>query len=282
MDVRGLAIVWGSVGALLLYLSYHGLEFNSTKPSSLQLSSLDSTVVAGKHGTTELHCNLMLLFLWPACLDFFIAFSYLTNPNLGTWALKKSLIDGSFPLLRLIAFLPWLVQLWTCWLFITHVVVREAQHDKVFDEFFIGRYPLEALPAQITVVVDLTAEFPRSFQTYGVEHYFCVPALDVCMAPAKELIDAAQRVLKIPGNKYIHCANGHGRSALFIALCLILRNDVQDLTEARGLLKRGRPTINWEENQAECVEDALKLGSASKDNDEGGEVEMTRPLHSHQ
>jgi len=224
----------------------------------------------------------MLLFLWPACLDFFIAFTYLTKPNLGTWALKKSLSDGSFPLLRFVAFLPWFVQLWTYWLIRTYVVVRETQHNKVFDEFFIGRYPLEALPQQTTVVVDLTAEFPRSFQSYGVKHYFCVPALDVCMAPASELLDVAQRVLKIPGNKYIHCANGHGRSALFIALCLILRNEVQDLVEAMGLLKRGRPTVSWGENQAECVEEALKLCSASKNGEEGGEVEMTWPLHSNQ
>lgn len=262
MGVARVAIIWGSLGALLLYLSYLGLEFNSTK--SLQLSSTGGTAGAEKHRTAGLHCSFMLLFLWPACLNFFIAFAYLTNPNLGTWALKKSLTHGSFPLLRLIVFLPWLVQMWSCWLFFTYVVVRETQDNKVFDEFFLGRYPLQALPPQTTVVVDLTAEFPRSFRSYGVKHYFCVPALDVCMAPAKDLLEVAQQVVKIPGNKYIHCANGHGRSALFIALCLILRNDVQDLIEAYGLLKRGRPTVNWKENQAMCVEEALKLGSASK------------------
>ena len=43
------------------------------------------------------------------------------------------------------------------------------------------------------------------------------------------------------GSVFVHCANGHGRSAAFAAALLLRRGLARDVAEAMGIIRRARP-----------------------------------------
>merc|ERR1712005_24211 len=113
--------------------------------------------------------------------------------------------------------------MWGFWFFRTYCCVCEPQQNLCYEEFYIARYPLEAIPPDVETVVDLTMEFPRSFRTRRASNYFVLPALDVCLAPAEDILNVAREVNELrDGKVFVHCANGHGRSALFVALIMLM------------------------------------------------------------
>ncbi|MDK2124711.1 protein-tyrosine phosphatase family protein [Parachitinimonas caeni] len=79
----------------------------------------------------------------------------------------------------------------------------------------IGCYPDRALAREFDLIIDLTCEFPAS-GAGAPQRYLCFPNLDgvaLSEIPADLTLTREQKVL-------IHCAQGHGRSAILLALLL--------------------------------------------------------------
>jgi hypothetical protein len=129
----------------------------------------------------------------------------------------------------------------------------ERPYDLVAPGIYVGRWPAgfpTEFPADCPNIVDMTAEFPEPPIVLRGRRYACVPSLD-CMMPLPEsIIEAVHEVQTWPGATYVHCANGHGRSACFAALMMVIRGHSSTWREAFLAMKRIRPYVNIHGGQA--------------------------------
>ncbi len=72
--------------------------------------------------------------------------------------------------------------------------------------------------------------------------------MDCELPDAKSLVDLAVEVAAWHGQTYIHCANGHGRSASVAALVMVLRREVPDVTAAFAVMKSVRSQVTHTPN----------------------------------
>jgi protein-tyrosine phosphatase len=151
--------------------------------------------------------------------------------------------------------LPYLGITWLVW-HAQRLLSREACCDEVAPGLWVGRRPLpHEVPAGIDLVVDLSAELAEPRGVMRGRSYLCLPVLDT-LAPApaafRELI---ARVAAWPGPVYVHCAVGHGRSALVAAAVLLARGLARDGTEAEAMLRRARPAVRLKPAQRRLLEE---------------------------
>ena len=106
-------------------------------------------------------------------------------------------------------------------------------------DLLIGRRLLRSeTPGDIRSVVDLTSEFTEpSWEAQRVMH---VPILDAASPGPASLLSTAQAINELPTPVYIHCAQGHGRTATVAAACLIV-NDRMSLKDALSVISDSRP-----------------------------------------
>jgi hypothetical protein len=136
---------------------------------------------------------------------------------------------------------------------VNRIVVREAPWDKVEEGILLGAIPLawerkRLLDEGAGAILNFCFEFPRGEGWAGsmgiVERY--EPFLDG-VAPAKDqLLDAVAwvREMRDEGKTvFVHCAQGHGRSAVALAAYLILTGKAPDPVAARAMLKSVRPGV---------------------------------------
>lgn len=159
------------------------------------------------------------------------------------------------------ALLPALLSQWAFWLarhLISLPLVGERPYDAVAEGIFVGRWPMRfpsEFPAHCPNVVDLTAELPARADVIQGRRYACVPALDCTMPLPGALIAAAATVGSWPGGVYVHCANGHGRSACFAALLMVLRGDCSSWRDAVAQMKTVRPLVSVHGTQAALMDE---------------------------
>jgi protein-tyrosine phosphatase len=89
--------------------------------------------------------------------------------------------------------------------------------------------------------------------TPHVCEYLCVPTLDALTPSDSIARQAIDRIARSDGPVYIHCAQGHGRSAAFAAAVLIRRGLARDVEEAERLLVTKRPGVRLNRRQREFV-----------------------------
>ena len=100
----------------------------------------------------------------------------------------------------------------------------------------------------------MTAEFPASRNVLDNYHYRCLPTLD-CDAPTVEQLRlVAMQATTNQGDVLVHCALGHGRSAMMVAAILILQDTVSGVEEAISLVKSRRPSIEINKAQQQVLE----------------------------
>jgi protein-tyrosine phosphatase len=106
------------------------------------------------------------------------------------------------------------------------------------------------LPAQIKTIIDLTSEFPACRFPVGVDYITC-PTLDHT-APE---VSSIRGLIETPREEpmYIHCAAGHGRSAVIAAALLIHRGIVKDVYAAEEMLRKLRPGVRMTNAQRTAV-----------------------------
>ncbi len=125
----------------------------------------------------------------------------------------------------------------------------ENPFDQIAENVYLGcRLNRGDEPAierlQLKSVLDLTSEFSE-IPSLRQLNYRCIPVLDQCAPPLDSLKEGAhwiQQQAEI-GPVYVHCALGHGRSAMFVAAYLLLTDKVSTPQEALEIIKAHRPHI---------------------------------------
>ncbi len=186
------------------------------------------------------------LGLWPATAFFVVGLGYL---RFGARVFGKR-DDGTLPASTRLLLLPYLLVAWGIWSLIR--LGPERCWDRVAPGVYLGRrpYPRE-LPPDVKLVVDLTSEFARSIPKSSPIEYLCLPILDASMPSVSELDALVRRVAAHAGPVYIHCAQGHGRSAVVAGALLVSRGIARDALDAESLMKSIRPGVHMSRLQRE-------------------------------
>lgn len=169
--------------------------------------------------------GLAWLCLWPATSFLVVSCAYfLETPH---WLGKRT--DGTRSLWISILLLPYLWLTYALWRF-DGLTVKLA-HAEVVPGLWIGRRPLPAaLPEGVRLVVDLTSEFRPPRYRDGVT-VWCLPMLDGTPGTVAALVEAVRRVALEDG-VFVHCAQGRGRSGLFVAGILMARGEAENADAA--------------------------------------------------
>jgi hypothetical protein len=190
------------------------------------------------------------LLLWPALSFLLIAGAY---AGLGPGVCGKR-PDGSMAWWAVLPLLHYLLLTWAVW-HLQRLLSREAACNEVVPGLWVGRRPLpRELPPGTDLVVDLTAEFPEPRGVIVGRSYICLPTLDALASPVADMRELVRRIAAWPGTAYVHCAAGHGRSAVVAAAVLLARGLAAGPKEAQQLVRRARRGVNLNRPQRRLLE----------------------------
>jgi protein-tyrosine phosphatase len=131
----------------------------------------------------------------------------------------------------------------------------EAVWSEVRPGLWIGRRPLGGeIPEAARLVIDLTCEFGELPAAIGDRRYVNLPTLDAGTPDAAQFRAAVREALGCEGGVYVHCALGHGRSALFVAALLMARGDADSVEDAEARIRAVRPAVRLNGLQRRFVE----------------------------
>ena len=149
--------------------------------------------------------------------------------------------------------LPFLLLAWLLWYCQTRFS-REAACDEVGPGLWIGRrVDTEDLPPGVTLIVDLTSEFGEAQAVRVGRAYLCLPTQDNAVPTPEAFKDAVKMAAACEGVVYIHCALGHGRSALMVSAVLLARGAAASPEEALARVKQARPGVSLNREQWEFL-----------------------------
>ena len=166
--------------------------------------------------------------------------------------------DGSLAKLSMIFFLPYLLLNWSIWHLQTKLT-QDAYCHQIIPGIWLGRrLDYQDLPANITLIVDLTAEFPEYKQVIIKNSYVCLPILDGFVPSPAEFANLLTSIYNYTGgNIYIHCALGHGRSAMVVAAILLNQGLVDDLEQAEVFMQKIRHGVKLNKRQKKFLQQYL-------------------------
>lgn len=207
-------------------------------------------LAAGSFALAMVQRGAFLLFLWPA-----LAFGVV---SLGYARLKPSIVgkrsDGTFHPVRRVALFPYFALSQSLW-HLHSWFTREDAYNEVAPKLWVGRWPsARALPDDVHVVIDVTAELPAHKKLTGAKRYVCLPALDATVPDESAFRELVARLSNEPGGIFVHCAFGHGRSAMVAAALLIERGLAHDADSAERRMRQSRPGIGLSGLQRKYVE----------------------------
>mmetsp|Transcript_15029 Transcript_15029/g.42768 ORF Transcript_15029/g.42768 Transcript_15029/m.42768 type:complete len:241 (-) Transcript_15029:231-953(-) len=194
---------------------------------------------------------LAVLALWVS-----LAFGVISLGYFGVLGLDERMMgkgrNGLLPLYAKVFFFPWTSAVFTVWKTRT-ITTSEPAYDEVYSGLYVGRRPVceRDVPADCKVVVDVTAEFsvadfvPRQYE------YIACPSFDT-MTPSSfaTIHNAVESMLKKNDPILVHCAFGHGRSAMVAAAYLIRKGVAKDRLEAVRMMQQHRPRVHLNRMQA--------------------------------
>lgn len=190
------------------------------------------------------------LLLWPALSFAILAAAF---AGLGARVFGKR-ATGEMAWWSTALLLPYLLLAWGVW----HLWRWRTSEDccnEVCPGLWVGRKPLRGdLPEGAGCIVDLTSEFARCRAVIEGRKYYCLPILDRFVPLKKELLDLIERLSKEKGGIYIHCAMGHGRSAMVAAALIIARGLADNPEDAIQRIKAARPGIKLNAAQRKLLE----------------------------
>ncbi|MEC4804380.1 MAG: dual specificity protein phosphatase family protein [Jaaginema sp. PMC 1079.18] len=178
------------------------------------------------------------LLAWPASSFAILSLGY---GFLGVKIFAKK-SNGRIGFLSLVILLPYLAYLWLVW-YLVRILSSENLYDEVYPDLIIGRKLMGwEIIEGIDHVIDLTCEFNKPKQFNRLD-YYAFPILDGAV-PKKGQIDRwVDIVMNLPGRKYIHCAEGHGRTGMLTIAYLVKSGRCQSVDEALKTLKIIRPLM---------------------------------------
>jgi isopentenyl-diphosphate delta-isomerase type 1 len=117
-------------------------------------------------------------------------------------------------------------------------------------------------------VLDLTSEFAESECLRRGRAYRSLPLLDHTAPSLDQLRDGVAFIEEHlrRGGVYVHCAVGHGRSATFVAACLLARGCASTPEQAVATLRSRRPGVRLNADQLEVLREfSAALGTDPRD-----------------
>ena len=195
-----------------------------------------------------------LLLLWPAVSFLVVASAYAgAGPRLLG---KRS--DGRVAWWAVALHLPFFALTWGIW-HVQRKADRRPAVQEVVPGLWIGRRLLASeVPAGVTVVVDLTAEFPEPAGVRAGRTYVCLPTLDAMVPEPAAFAAALKQAAAADGAVLVHCALGHGRTGLMAAAALVARRAAVDPKAALAALRELRPGIKLNAAQRRYLDEMTK------------------------
>ena len=158
-------------------------------------------------------------------------------------------LDGTLAWGPCLLLLPYLVLTWLLWYCQTRFS-REAVFNEVAPGLWLGRrIAANQLPPGVTLIVDLTSEFGEPRAMRAGRTYLCLLTLDNAAPDPEAFRNAVRQAAAWDGAVYIHCALGHGRSALVAAAALAARGLAAGPEEALARVKQARPGVRLNRSQ---------------------------------
>lgn len=189
-----------------------------------------------------------LVLLWPALSFFLVSFAYFS----GSVAVFGKRPDGSMDVRSLFGLLPYLACLWGLW-HLLRLLEREPPYHELTPGVLIGRRLLASeLPAGVSLVVDLTCEFPEPVAIRSACAYRAFPILDG--AAGAGVVELARHIKQHQGTVYIHCAEGHGRTGMVAAVLLLEMYKASSASQAIARVRQQRPRVRLSPPQRRIVE----------------------------
>ncbi len=136
---------------------------------------------------------------------------------------------------------------------------KENRFDLIDDNILLGCQlrasdQPELASHNIRAVLDLTCEFTEPLFLRRL-NYRCIPILDTRAPTLEQLQSGAEFLLQSAahGPVYVHCALGHGRSALFVAAYLLRSGRAKTPQDAIEMVRVKRPHIGLHPAQLELL-----------------------------
>lgn len=193
------------------------------------------------------------LLLWPGIACLLVGVGY---AGAGARVFGKRR-DGSMPIWSWVLLLPYLGFTWSIWK-LKRKISKEALYNEVAPGLWVGRRVLgEELPEGVSVLVDVTCEFEEPRSALGRCEYVSLPTLNYSV-PGRGALEALVEDLEGREGVYIHCAQGHGRSATVAAALLLRRGLAATAQEAVEMVVRVRPKTHLEPCQERLLESFRK------------------------
>jgi len=175
------------------------------------------------------------VLVWPAANLAVLAGAYARcNPAL----LGKS-PEGRVGLWAKVFFFPFHLYILSIW-HLVRLLSQEPAFAVAAEDLILSRRLLaKEIPPGVVNWVDLCAEIADPPQARLQTNYVFVPAMDAGF-PDPAALDRAIGRLQ-PGLTLVHCAQGHGRTALFALALLARRGQIASIDEGLALIRRVRP-----------------------------------------
>lgn len=194
---------------------------------------------AGQGALAALYPRAAWLLLWSGASFCVVAVAYaFQKPRLLGKRLDGTMVWGMCAIL-----LPYLLLTWLLWYGQTRLS-RENVCDEIAPGLWLGRRATASeLPPGITLVGDLTSEFPEPRGLRTTFSYLCLPTLDNAAPEREQFSEIVHKIAEWEGEAYVHCALGHGRSALVAAAVLMARGLADSPERALTMVEQARPGV---------------------------------------
>lgn len=199
--------------------------------------------------------GLTWVLLWPALSLVVVGLGYVW---LGPWVLGKQ-ADGTLAWYSALLLMPYFGAAEFAW-YLVRVLGGEEPWHEVSRGLYLGRRVQHwEVPARIAVVLDMTAEFVEPVELRTGRRYVCVPTFDASAPEPRLLADAIAEIANLEGNIYVHCAAGHGRSAMAMGVLMVARGVAADLDEAVAMMTAARTRVRLRTTQRRVALTAIEL-----------------------
>ena len=200
------------------------------------------------------------ILVWPVMSLVVVGLGYVW---LGPWVLGKQ-PDGTLAWYNALLLMPYFGAAEFAW-YLVRVLGGEEPWHEVSRGLYLGRRVQHwEVPARIGLVLDMTAEFVEPVELRTGRIYVCVPTFDASAPDPALLAAAIVEIAGYQGNIYVHCAAGHGRSAMAMAVLMVARGVATDLEDAITTMRSVRKRVRLRTTQRRVAEAALDILRAQK------------------
>jgi len=204
------------------------------------------------------------LLCWPGCNFLWLGVAHFTG-NHRAFGKRR---DGTLPWWSKLLHFPLLSFTTVVW-HVERLLKREPACNRVDEHLVVCRRLLShEVSGECVNFVDLTAEFEEPHAIRQRAGYISYPILNGDAPTPESLLALVSRLE--PGQTCVHCAAGHGRTALFALALLFWWGTVTDIETGLQVLRAARPGIHLSRQQLLCIESYAKLVLAARASRQSG------------